>query len=740
MIVLFWLVVSLILANIPLTNLLGYESAAIMGIVVSISVIIHQKIQQKTIITSSLEAYYAQYEKGIVVAYTRELQRYMVWLLPSFGIFCLNALWVPNCDMKMGLWFWLLIPPVSMAMALLWVYVGRSVSRKWGITIATAVLVGEFFLFLWNLAWEPPIAGYSWTFGWFAGSIYDEALNIPFALVWYRAQCVLLVVGVLLGLEWLWCRYTSRNSTMIPQFFVLFFAGYGAMRVFSTEFDVGHTQDSVQQILGASLETEHFVVYFDPNSIDEDQRYWLQEDLEFRYHELHTFFQRDVVAWKQRKIGVYIYPNTEVQQRLMGARNTLVARPWTHQMHIRWTFSSSSLAHEMAHLFTAEFASRPTFLSTAYGVIPNLGLIEGIAVAADWPADEVSPHDIAAALHKANLAPNLLVSLSPSGFWKQPAGKAYQTMGSFVRWLVDTHGIEKFTQVYALSNFKEVYGLDIIDLHRDWLEFITQLPITQDVQDFVEYRYNTKSIFEKMCARKVAETQRVADNFYKQGRYEQAKEQYQQLEQWNPSNWKYPYQIAKIAMEQNVPQDTENILLAQENREHPAIVWSLWKELEGDLAWKQGDFDRAVTIFDSITQQRNIASIAPAQWRQYRMKRELCATKNSMYQQYFDTKNNSNRLWLASHMDIHPEFALYLQVFNWFQWKNYSAIREIVSTSTVSMQVLPQPLREEYHRMLLYTYWYAEDSVSIATAIETTENLQLQSEFKQRYIWKYVQP
>jgi hypothetical protein len=193
-------------------------------------------------------------------------------------------------------------------------------------------------------------------------------------------------------------------------------------------------------------------------------------------------------------------------------------------------------------------------------------------------------------------------------------------------------------------------------------------------------------------------------------------------------------------MEQNVPQDAEDIVRAQENREHPAIVWSLWKELEGDLAWKQGDFDRAVTIFDSITQQRNIASIAPAQWRQYRMKRELCATKNSMYQQYFDTKNTSNRLWLASHMDIHPEFALYLQVFNWFQWKNYSAIREIVSTSTVSMHVLPQPLREEYHRMLLYTYWYAEDSVSIATAIETTENLQLQSEFKQRYIWKYVQP
>ena len=34
--------------------------------------------------------------------------------------------------------------------------------------IAVLLVLAEFSFFLWRLAFEPPIAGYSWLFGWFA--------------------------------------------------------------------------------------------------------------------------------------------------------------------------------------------------------------------------------------------------------------------------------------------------------------------------------------------------------------------------------------------------------------------------------------------------------------------------------------------------------------------------------------------------------------------------------------------
>ena len=54
------------------------------------------------------------------------------------------------------------------------------------------------------------------------------------------------------------------------------------------------------------------------------------------------------------KVEVFLYPNATEQYRLMGSRNTFVARPWTHQMHLNG-LSVRMLWHELSHLFSAPF-------------------------------------------------------------------------------------------------------------------------------------------------------------------------------------------------------------------------------------------------------------------------------------------------------------------------------------------------------------------------------------------------
>src|SRR5690606_27607511 len=131
-------------------------------------------------------------------------------------------------------------------------------------------------------------------------------------------------------------------------------------------------------------------------------------------------------------------------RRLVGAAGTQFAKPWLAQLHIDARgHPHPVLKHELAHLIAAPLGRRPFGVSaTALGFLPIQGLIEGAAVAADWPADDLTVHEKAAALERMGLAPRLDRILDAAGFWSQPASRAYSYAGSFVRWLVEAHGRE----------------------------------------------------------------------------------------------------------------------------------------------------------------------------------------------------------------------------------------------------------------------------------------------------------
>ena len=89
--------------------------------------------------------------------------------------------------------------------------------------------------------------------------------------------------------------------------------------------------------------------------------------------------------------------------------------------HLRWRgFGDTVLAHEMAHLFTAPFAVGPLKMPAKWFLGLNTGLVEGIAVAADWGPDSLNPHLAAAALIELKKAPKMKRILDASGFGHNP--------------------------------------------------------------------------------------------------------------------------------------------------------------------------------------------------------------------------------------------------------------------------------------------------------------------------------
>lgn len=519
-------VVSLVAAGVlcflPLTSLLGYESSAVMGVVLGLLTV--------TWTARELDAPGSPLntpKRDPLAWWLNRLGARLLFTVPPMLLLGLNALRVKNCDPLQGAVFWLIIPVISvvaMHAAVHTLALAVRSGRRAGRVVLVIVAVDALWFGL-RLVFQPPITGMSLLFGYFAGSIYDEALSVPTPLLWYRTWVVALSAAGVLASTTVWrLNHSARWSTTAwGAALSLLATGW----LTSTAEDHGYwlEREDIAEALGAEVETEHFIIHYNPGALDAREVQAMADDHEYRYAELTAFLDEDPAREAGGRLHSWVYPDPGTQHRLFGSRNTLVARPWTYEMHIRWTRTGdTSLAHELAHLFTAPFGGGPLKLATDDGLLVHLGLVEGIALAADWPPGELTPHEAAAAMRQLDMAPNLRRLFDPAGFWGQPSGKAYTLMGSFVRWLVDTRGLDDFKRVYKAGDWEGVYGVPVDVLVNDWEAFVDGLPVDESRLELARFKYSKRTIFKKTCARTVAELRRKARIANGQGDYERALE------------------------------------------------------------------------------------------------------------------------------------------------------------------------------------------------------------------------
>lgn len=591
---------GVVLCFVPLFNLLGYESAAAIGLTsgLAAAALVLDALRSGRL-RAPLDRARAT---GPLLDFAGRVPGWWFVLLgPPALALALNAVRVKNCDPKLGLAFWVAIPAVSVVAGAALAFAAAAVARSTAARAALvlAVVLADAAFLGWRLAWWPPIHGHTLLAGWFAGSLYDEALSLPGHLWWWRALVLTAVAVVLLGLELAWRLRGGRGLGALPGLVLLCGAALVVQARDARRHGLFLDSDTVQRRLGAVVDTPHFRIHYDPGQLDADKVRALAEDAEFRYAELGAYLGTDPVAWKGRPIGAYIYPDAETQQKLMGARRTYVARPWTHEMHLRWDgMGDTGLAHELAHLFTAPFGGGPFRLATWGGVLINLGLVEGIAMAADWPPEPLDAHGSSAAMRRAGVAPDLRRLFDPAGFWTQPAGKAYTMMGSFVRWLVDTHGIARFQAVYADGDFVAAYGRPADALIGEWEAFLDALPLSTDAAAWAVARYDRPSIWEKTCARTIAELNRKAQAAEGRQDWKSALTLRKRLRELQPKNAGQLYEIAMLTA--RAGDRPAALALLGELGARPGLDAGLRakvRESEADLRWAAGEREAAQAAY-----------------------------------------------------------------------------------------------------------------------------------------------
>lgn len=158
------------------------------------------------------------------------------------------------------------------------------------------------------------------------------------------------------------------------------------------------------------------------------------------------------------RIQYHRYRDNAHKGELTGFAGNAHATP-PLEVHTIWPVDD----HEVVHLLTA-----------VWGETDSAVLGEGIAVAMGgrWQGRPV--HEWIPELRADGRLPALADILDPAAFREVDDIVTYAVSGSFVKWLVDTYGMDRFRQAYVgtggtAARLKAVYGVDLRSLESAWL-------------------------------------------------------------------------------------------------------------------------------------------------------------------------------------------------------------------------------------------------------------------------------
>jgi tetratricopeptide (TPR) repeat protein len=370
------------------------------------------------------------------------------------------------------------------------------------------------------------------------------------------------------------------------------------MTLFAYRGELGLERDRayVERALGGRMETAHFEIYFDAGAFDERARKLLASDHEARFEEVGRMLG---VAAPAKKLRSFVYGNREQKGALMGARNTLFAKVWLGEMQILWSgLGDSMLAHELTHLMLAESAGNWTGLPTRFG-LPLNGVLEGVANAVEWSAEERDDHAWSAAIERLGKGVPVAELMTPTGFWSRSGDTVYTLSGSFIRWLIETRGAASFLAVYRSGDPVAAYGADWAALERDWRAFLASYPLTAEELDAASFRFDRPSVFEKRCARTIASRFEEASSKLSQGADAEAARCLEQILADDPSNLLYKMRVAGLLRRAGSVQRAEALTLevAGDERATRAQRGDA-KRSAGDLAWARGETAKAQRLFE----------------------------------------------------------------------------------------------------------------------------------------------
>lgn len=494
------LALNLILLNLPLTNILGYEFSAI-------------------------NALFAFISGGFVFLLNKKGDESFFATLGNIGLFSVLILVLPVlivsinqavlgiCPFSTEILFYLIITIPAYFIA---IFIADFFSlfrfRYLSFFIIVLFLLAEPIFeiyFYYQIYFYHPIIGF------FPGNIYDENISIETTLVIYRV--ITILIFVLFGSV----RYLSKKTLNKYRYLVILAPLILYFMFLFVKPKLGFATDKsrIESFLSANTITEHFDIHFTPD-VPKETRIIISELHEFHFSDLNEKYG----FVSDKRIASYVFGKRSTKKEIFGAGNADVSKPWMNSIFTDSDNYFNSLRHELIHTLLAQYGVTPFKIAEGF----NPSLIEGYAMAFENNFNDKSVHYLSWLAREAGYNFSIPDLFKGFNFFSQNTSFSYIVSGSFIKYLSQKYPIEDIFSLYGDSDFRKYFGKSIEELAIDYNEFLDSLEYKLNPTEANLY-FGRKPLIKKICPRYTARKLSEAQKLFSYGDYSNSAHIYKNL-------------------------------------------------------------------------------------------------------------------------------------------------------------------------------------------------------------------
>lgn len=610
------------------------------------------------------------------------------------------------------------VVPDVLVVAALGVWIGLRFRGWWRFVLAWfGVVLASAIHTSWPIVFGPQVSAWNHLAGFLPGPLYDEELHLPAALLWFRLGSLLLAAFAVFGAA----RTAGDRSLLTSRGRAIALLCFVLLEMLGPTLGFRMSDHALAAILGGKTESEH-IVLMHPRGLTPKEVARVMGDLEFRFGQISEF----VGGAPPGKVTVWWYRSAEQKQQLVGAAHTQFAKPWRREIHVNDSgFPHPVVKHELAHALLGPLGSRPFGVTARIlGLSPHVGVIEGMAVAADNPIDDLSLQEWAAAMKKQSMLPDVRTLLEPQGFYSAPASRAYTTAGAFLRWLQESRGAEKLRDLYRDGDFVRVYGVELPVLVGEWETFLDGVKLEPEAVNQAFARFRRGSLFDRPCAREVAKLSAEVGRLSAEDG-PAALEVLSRCEALQPEE--PGHTLTRAATLRRMGKDDEARALLEKLAERVKEAPSSWADAAlalVDLAIARGDDVTAQTLLEQLIEKRISPSMDRTARVRLRSLQQSGAVKAAMVR-YFSTDSDAVQVhWLELARAEQPQDAwvAYLLGRRLHQREAFAEALKVLEV-TLADVTMPESIRRETIRLMLESAYGTGACDQVTQLAETAKSI-----------------
>jgi len=355
-----------------------------------------------------------------------------------------------SCSLGVGFapFFVILLPPFFLAITL-GILIASLVYRLWLRILILIIVYALYFSFVIYSWWLNPGFRILTHASVLLSSDLLEGQELNLAIIGFRSATFLLALGIaLFGIIFL-TRYPHLRIRTIKKFasVILILLVLSLALLFHREslLMLGKNRNQLFNDYSLSITKNGITVRANPQALSHaETQAILDEALLFKQRINHRLGPAS-----DKEITIFLHKDRHDKFLYTGAKNVHFAEANHREIHISgYEIPHPVLGHELAHIFVGEYANTLWGAPGSYGIIPNLALTEGLAMALTEELNidnDLSLLEQARALYQAGFTVNheLLFSDNPLTFISNNVRSSYIFSGAFIQFILRDFSLEQ---------------------------------------------------------------------------------------------------------------------------------------------------------------------------------------------------------------------------------------------------------------------------------------------------------